>query len=300
VLNLQPIDAIDEFEFRLRGEFTDLRGPLCWGKRGVGMSAGTQQNVEGYLRTAGYNLLNTDKGFLVADKAEVGGDRHTLLLWLPREMFPGRTFAQIESTFVDRLEQDTKRYPDARYTILVDALEGISRGFTEVASALGIRIRVPVQFFDAPFRVEESPESLSAIKSLRDVSEIKRVPQPYSRNTHDGQNINGPDLLLHLRQEFGSYKQPCIRFIVGSAGAGKSVLFKSLFAIIYRNFIDQKNRLNLSPRPIPFVPEHLRETYAIRTFALVESFLRSDVAAPVSRDTLEWMFGLHPVPKTPS
>jgi hypothetical protein len=37
------------------------------------------------------------------------------------------------------------------------------------------------------------------------------------------------------------------------------------------------------------VPQHLRSTYTIRILALVDSFLRSDVAAPVSRDTLEWM-----------
>jgi hypothetical protein len=51
----------------------------------------------------------------------------------------------------------------------------------------------------------------------------------------------------------------------------------------------KKSRLNLSQRPIPFVPQHLRTTYSVRTLALVDSFLRSDVAAPVSRDTLEWM-----------
>jgi hypothetical protein len=86
-----------------------------------------------------------------------------------------------------------------------------------------------------------------------------------------------------------SPNKPCIRFIVGNAGAGKSVLFQGLFAILYRHFIDLKIKLTLSPRPIPFIPQHLRSTYTIRTLALVDSFLRSDVAAPVSRETLEWM-----------
>jgi hypothetical protein len=254
------------------------------------VSAGSRQNVEGYLRSAGYNLLNTDTGFLVADKAGVGGDRDTLLVWFPREIFPGRRFAQFETALLKRLEQDIARHPDARYAILVDSLEGISRNFTEIINAQGIKIRVPVQFFDAPFRVEESPETLSAIKLLRDLSGLSsRVPQPYSQQKDDGKQINGADLLIQLRREFASHEGPCIRFIVGSAGAGKSVLFKSLFAMTYGDFIDHKNRLKLSPRPIPFIPEHLRATYAIRTLALVESFLRSDVAAPVSRDTLEWM-----------
>jgi hypothetical protein len=53
-------------------------------QKGVKMVASSQQHVEGYLRSAGFNLLNTDQGFLVADKPGVGGDRDTLLVWLPR------------------------------------------------------------------------------------------------------------------------------------------------------------------------------------------------------------------------
>ena len=253
------------------------------------MVASSQEHVEGYLRSAGFNLLNTDQGFLVADKPGVGGDRDTLLVWLPRQLFPDRRLNQVEVSFFGRLERDIERYPDARYTVLVDSLGGISRAFTEFANARGVKIRVPVQFFDAPFRVEESTEAASAIKSLRDVSELgRRVPQPFSSHGQDSEEIE-PDLLRHLREAFAPQAGPSIRFVVGSAGAGKSVLFRSLFAIMYRDFIDRKNRLNLSARPIPFTPEHLRATYTIRTLALVDSFLRSDVAAPVSRETLEWM-----------
>jgi hypothetical protein len=254
------------------------------------MVASSQQHVEDYLRSAGFNLLNTDQGFLVADKPGVGGDRDTLLVWLPRQLFPDRRLSQIEVSFFARLERDIERYPDARYTVLVDSLGGISRAFTEFASARGVKIRVPVQFFDAPFRVEESPEAASAIKSLRDVSELnRRVPQPFSSHAQDSKGIIETDLLRHLRDAFATQTGPNIRFVVGSAGAGKSVLFRSLFGIMYRDFIDRKNRLSLSARPIPFTPEHLRATYTIRTLALVDSFLRSDVAAPVSRETLEWM-----------
>jgi hypothetical protein len=254
------------------------------------MAASSQQHVEDYLRSAGFNLLNTDQGFLVADKPGVGGDRDTLLVWLPRQLFPDRRLSQIEVSFFARLERDIERYPDARYTVLVDSLGGISRAFTEFVNARGIKIRVPVQFFDAPFRVEESPEAASAIKSLRDVSELnRRVPQPFSSHAQDSKGIIETDLLRHLRDAFATQTGPNIRFVVGSAGAGKSVLFRSLFGIMYRDFIDRKNRLSLSARPIPFTPEHLRATYTIRTLALVDSFLRSDVAAPVSRETLEWM-----------
>jgi hypothetical protein len=254
------------------------------------MSIGTQRHVEGYLRSAAYNLINTEKGFVVADKPGVGGGRDTLLVWLPSQLFPRRTFAQLEPSLVEKVEEEIARYPDARYIVLVDSLEGISRTFSDIASARGIKIRVPVQFFDAAFRVEEARDAISAIKSLRDEPGItKLVSQPYMQERHGSDPTSGPDLLTHLREDFESTVHPCIRFVVGSAGAGKTVLFRRLFTIMYRDFINRKNSLALSRRPIPFIPEHLRETYAIRTFALVESFLRSEVAAPVLRDTLEWM-----------
>jgi hypothetical protein len=238
------------------------------------MAAQSQENVESYLRSADYNLLNAEPGFIVADKPGVGGDRDTLLVWLPTEIYPGRSFGQFEPSFIDKIEVAVEHYPDARYTILVDSLEGISRTFSEIASGHGVKIRVPVQFFDAPFRAEESPDAASAVKELADLSFFtKRVPQPYSQQQGTSSALDGgPDLLTDLREEIISLNSPCIRLIVGNAGAGKSVLFQGLFAVLYRHFIDLKNKLSLSPRPIPFVPQHLRSTYTIRTLALVDSF----------------------------
>jgi tetratricopeptide repeat protein len=78
----------------------------------------------------------------------------------------------------------------ARYTIRVESLEGICWNFTEIVSARGIKIRIPVQLFDAPFRVEESPETPSLIKLIRNVSGLSsRVPQPYSQQRDDGKHI---------------------------------------------------------------------------------------------------------------
>jgi hypothetical protein len=154
---------------------------------GMNASAGSR-NIEGYLGSGGYNLLNTDTGFLVPDKAGVGGDK--LLVWFPRKMFPGNRFVQLEPALLSRLGHDTERHPGARYTIRVESLEGICWNFTEIVSARGIKIRIPVQLFDAPFRVEESPETLSLIKLLRNVSGLSsRVPQPYSQQRDDGKHI---------------------------------------------------------------------------------------------------------------
>ena len=68
-------------------------------------------------------------------------------------MFPGKRFVQLEPTLLSRLQHDPERHPDARYTILVESLEGISRNDTEMVSARGIKIGVTPQF-DAALRAE--------------------------------------------------------------------------------------------------------------------------------------------------
>ena len=59
----------------------------------------------------------------------------------------------LKPTLLSRLEHDPKRHPDARYTNLVESLEGISRNDTEMVSARGIKIGVTPQF-DAALRAE--------------------------------------------------------------------------------------------------------------------------------------------------
>ena len=127
------------------------------------MLLGGQNKVGSYLRSAGFNLINSSTGFIVADKPEVGGDRDTLLLWLPNHLYPGRAFSQIEANLIDKIDDQVTRYPDARCTILVESLEGISRTFRSITSPRGVKIRVPVQFFDAQFRDELSPEATSSV-----------------------------------------------------------------------------------------------------------------------------------------
>src|ERR1700738_2925046 len=159
------------------------------------MRVGTQKHVEEYLRSAAYNLLNTDRGLIVADKPGVGGDRDTLVVWLPAQLYPSKPFSEFEPRFVEKLEQDVALYPDAHYTILVDSLEGISRTFTEIATTRRVKIRVPALFFDAPFRLDDAPEAASAIKLLRDPDISKFIPQPYRLGFNGEDASSDSDLL---------------------------------------------------------------------------------------------------------
>lgn len=242
--------------------------------------------VTTYLRSAGYSVRNSLPGEIVADRPGVGGERNTINVWLPATMFPGRAPREVEPSLVDRLDHGISTANGARI-MLVESQEGINRSLREELSKRNIRIRVPIQFFDAPFKMEDAPEVASAIKIIRSEESVRRrIPQPYLKVSSDER---GDDLLVHLRHELTGGTGPRIIFVIGSAGAGKSVLFNSLFTIVYRDFLDAKQRQRMASRPMPILPDHLRGSYGNRLTAVIDSFMRSEVATPVSTEVCEWM-----------
>lgn len=252
-----------------------------------------QQLIEGYLASEGFNLLDVKPGFVVADRPTVGGARDTRLVWVPTEPDHAANFPQLERRLLSQFNAVIPQYPNASYSIVTSWLGGFSRDFTSETSRLRVRRNPPVQFFDAPFKFEDAPEAASAIKSLRDAGmRWRRVPQPYSELVDGEARGAGDDLLDALLDELrtpGARKDPRLIIVVGPAGAGKSVLFETLFSLLYEQFLNHKARLEDFPRPIPLVPAYLREAIAFRMDALVENFLRTDVAAPIRRPTFEWM-----------
>ena len=236
--------------------------------------------VEEYLKVEGYTLQNASGGYVAASRPTTGGYKDIILVWLKAQK-------QSEHDLLDKIEETSSRYPSARHTILVPTRGGLSRDFRTRASELKIKIRVPVQFFDAPFRVESAPNATSAISSLRD-SVPEYIPQPYkSKNTK-----LGTDLLADLKNKYTTGEQYSnLRIIVGPAGSGKSMFFRSLFTELYDHFIQKKRQQESFPRPIPLLPEYLRDDSSVRTRVLIEDFLRTDVAQPVSLGSFEWMVG---------
>ena len=239
-----------------------------------------QIQVEEYLKAEGYTLQNTEGGFVAANRPAPGGDKDVVLVWLKKKN-------QSEHDLLDKIEDTSSRYRSARCTILIPTSGGLSREFRTRASGLRVKIRVPVQFFDAPFRVESAPNVISAIASLRD-DFPEYIPQPYKN--HSKKIEFGTDLLTDLKNKYTTGEHYSnLRIIVGLAGSGKSVFFKSLFAELYTHFIQKKNQQESFPRPIPLLPEYLRDDFSIRTRVLIDDFLRTDVAQPVSFSTFEWM-----------
>lgn len=168
--------------------------------------------------------------------------------------------------------------------------EASLRDFLQSLSDLRISLSVPVQFFDAPFKVDDAPKAASALQEIRSFEVLKsRVAQAYRLDGSSAEAVDGPDLFDFLRRLLTHTEKPMVRVIVGRAGIGKSVLFRALFASLYDEFLKSKRRYSLAARPIPLLPDYLKGIYALRTELLVENFLRTDVASPVNRETFEWL-----------
>ena len=238
-----------------------------------------QIQVEEYLKAEGYTLQNTKGGYVAANRPAPGGDKDVVLVWLKKKN-------QSEHALLDKIEDTSSRYRSARCTILVPTSGGLSREFRARASELRVKIRVPVQFFDAPFRVESAPNVTSAVASLREIFP-EYIPQPYKNHS---KKIEFGDLLADLKNKYitGEHYSN-LRIIIGPAGSGKSVFFKSLFTELYTHFLQKKNQQESFPRPVPLLPEYLRDDFSVRTRVLIDDFLRTDVAQPVSSNTFEWM-----------
>jgi hypothetical protein len=216
-----------------------------------------------------------------------------ILVWLPSIDLKSPAAPQLRP-YLERFHRDSGPYPLAQKFMLVPSFEGITKEIRVAAKQLyNVNIRVPIQFFDTPFKAEESPEAASsAIKELRTEGEEHlrtRVLQPYAvrSNTREGEDLL-ETVFSQIRQA-SRERRGSVQFIVGPAGIGKTVLFKSLFARLYDAFLEDKARLVTSPRPLPLMPEYLRIADAATIKALVRAFLATDFARAVEARVFEWM-----------
>lgn len=250
--------------------------------------------IQDFLSSAGFSLLDTRDGFVLADKLGFGGDRDTRLLWITPPPVEVRDFREQETRLLKEFERAAVQYPQAKPFLVAETLEGFSRDFRSEAIRRRVGLNVPVQFFDAPYRIEEAPEAASAMKSIVEAPTTKRVPQPYHLLDGHEFKVAGEDLVVDLFGEMRPTRtarasHAKLRIVVGEAGAGKSVFFQALFKRIYDHFQTQKQKQHVSSRPVPLIPDYLRQASGLRTQALIDSFLRTDVAAPVPAATFEWL-----------
>ena len=236
--------------------------------------------ASGYLESAGFRILQRANGCLVADRIEFGGRDIRLVQTVRSSKAPGRDL-------LDNVVDIRSNYPDARATILAPSRDGFSRDYIADLSAEKVALVVPVQFFDAPFKVEQASRTASVIADIRRQAESEvRIPQPYEFVDAEG---GGNDLFDTLLEELANTDGPQIRFVVGRAGVGKSYLFRALFRRLYSDFLESKSRQRIHARPIPLLPEHLKGSNATRINHLIQTFLHDDVASPILPATFSWL-----------
>ena len=187
-------------------------------------------------------------------------------------------------------------------------LAGLTNEFRQQANAAGIGIRVPVQFFDTPYKSDDDAafgagrgrEARSVfegfVRKHRDIDRT-RVPQPYVAlggiAGGAGSFASGGDLYRNLLSELtADATGPQLTIILGNAGAGKSVLFSALFSALDQHFRDAKRRQQAAPRPILFLPEHIRDTSVATLDGLLEAVAATDAAA-ATRPALMRFLGRH-------
>ena len=241
--------------------------------------------VKGYLESAGYRIIDQDAHGMVLDKLVFGHERDTILMWTMPEV---RDIGSYEPKLSTHISNRRASYPDAKAYVLAQSRGGFSRDMLKTLANNRVKFLVPIQFFDTAFRHEEAGK-VSAIANIRTQAESeRRVPQPF-RTEQLIEKIQDGDIFAYLFKAIASPRKPVLRLVVGRAGMGKSYLFRALFARLYDGFLEAKAKHEVWPRPIPLTPDYMRETYALRTEALIDNFLRSDVATPVTRETFEWL-----------
>jgi len=248
-----------------------------------------RNEVLGYLEVLGYNFLEKAEDFLIADKVGFGGTHDTQQVWVPLRPEDDEDIPRLERRLLREFEEQANRYPKASRWIVADTFGGFSQRFRGEADSFGVQRRVPIQFFDTPFKSEGlTPATSLTLSELR--KPIARIPQPFSVLTNGEPQKKGEDLLEHLRREFRFAEGASLRIIVGPAGVGKTWFFRSLFSGLYDYFLEQKRKLEAFPRPVPLVSDYFhRRGVALRTQDLVREFIDQELETYVSQATFEWM-----------
>lgn len=245
---------------------------------------------ETYLDAEGYDVIRRGKNLLRGQKQGIAEAMDYIFVWVPPEKEMSN-FRSLERSYLTQFEEIDRRYPTAQKFMLVQSRQGLSREFTQGASRWhDVKIRVPIQFFDTSFKWDESdaPSAANELRKRGRTRMIYRVPQPFRELNGDEK---GNDLLEALFRKLRARKNPkSVHVIAGPAGIGKTYLYESLFARLYDSFVeDKKNQRNLWLRPLPLLPEYLESSNGSNLEALLDAFLQTEFARPLTRQVFEWM-----------
>ncbi|HRD78798.1 MAG TPA: hypothetical protein PK264_23150, partial [Hyphomicrobiaceae bacterium] len=259
-------------------------------------------------------LMSETRGFLVADGFAVGDAGAGLLLanrtscgkleerrvWVGGAGAAPWTAERIAASFatLPAVGAATSSF------LLVPETGGLSRDMLAVLKAHGIQVRVPVQFFDTPYKWEPAEfgtqsgaDAASVFHEFAKGSErlmSSRVAQPFHALSGLGEQRggfqSGPDLVEHLVEELTTPAvRPRLIVVAGAAGAGKSVAFAALFARLHAHFLGEKRHHRSAGRPVLFLPQHIQEQQVSSLAGLLSAVASTDAAQPTSPDLMRWL-----------
>lgn len=273
--------------------------------------------VTRYLVRGGYRMRDAAPGFAIADYAgEDLRDRpERLLLWVEDDTLPAsrsldeaarKARAEREDALLREMIAEMQGTGDAVGYYVVRSRQGLSAEFISAATDTLQRggrdkrggIRIPSEFFDTDYKMDSRTgraAKASALGQLFDrVKTRRRVAQPFLQRTglaaKDRRAMDG-DLVEHLDLLFRDpVSRPTLRLIDGPAGGGKTVAFETLVVALYEEFIEAKKKQIERPRPIVFLPDHIRgENLAGYVDNIIDAAMEAEAARPVEPDQLKFL-----------
>ncbi len=242
--------------------------------------------IEGLLVAEGFEVDKPAGHCLKGERMSADGRVERRLIWFadPEHGVQPETASLLADFEVakDVLDESSLGF------FVTPTLGGLSTTFRQLAHAAGVRIRVPVQFFDIAYKTDDGDGAFgegggSGASDVfrrfhrhgRQLAE-GRVPQPYETLSELGGDAGGfgygEDLFEHLLDELGGDDtKPGLTILVGNAGAGKSHLFAALFASLHERFLEAKRHQRSAMRPIAFLPEHIRDSRISSLDGLLEA-----------------------------
>lgn len=249
-----------------------------------------QENVTSYLEAEGFNVSQRSLDLIVGNKPSMGGQREYVYVWAP-EQLGRRDRSTLTRTLMADFGEAAKESPRARRFLVLETSEGFSPEFrSDARRYFDVNLLAPIEFFDTNFRWDDARGAATAAKRLQEAGQersYRRVRQPYQLASDGG----GDDLLGTLVDVLRTRTPdaPSIHLVIGPAGMGKSHLFSALFAELYKRFMADKRALRETRRPFPLLPDHLDFADSVTFSAILDAYLRTELARPVDRSVFEWM-----------
>ena len=246
--------------------------------------------AEGYLSAEGYDVIRLGRRLLRGTRQGMAEATDFIFVWIPSDQ-DLNNFRSQERPYLSEFEKIDSQYPASRKFMLVPNREGLSQDFVQTALRwYNVEIRVPIQFFDTIFKWDESDEPSAANEFYKrgNLRLRARTPQPFTTTSDEDSNDDLLEtLLINLRPGISGKR---IHIVVGPAGIGKTYLSESLFTRLYSSFReDKRNQRALWMRPLPLLPEYIQSSSAPTVRALLDAFLGTEFARPLSREVFEWL-----------